>query len=248
MYIANNYVRAKSLEEAWELNQKKNNKIVAGNCWTRLGHGNIGTIISLKDLGLDKIESDKEQIKIGAMVSLREIENNKEILESFGNCVQKAVESIVGVQFRNLATVGGSVWGRFGFSDVLTVFLALGAKVELFKKGIVGIEEFIEMDYDRDVLVSIILPKKGLKASYDSVRLTKTDFPMLNCCVARNGEKMRVVIGAKPTKARFFDCDFNEESDKIVEQFVFGSNLRATEKYRKSVAKVLIERNRRAVM
>ncbi|MFR6443921.1 MAG: hypothetical protein ACLUPB_15335 [Agathobacter rectalis] len=31
------------------------------------------------------------------------------------------------MQFRNVATVGGSIWGRFGFSDVMTIFRALGA-------------------------------------------------------------------------------------------------------------------------
>ena len=34
--------------------------------------------------------------------------------------VREAVRHIVGVQFRNCATVGGSIYGRFGFSDVLT--------------------------------------------------------------------------------------------------------------------------------
>ena len=39
--------------------------------------------------------------------------------------MREAVRHIVGVQFRNCATVGGSVYGRFGFSDVLTLLLAL---------------------------------------------------------------------------------------------------------------------------
>ena len=56
MYIASSYVRAESLDEAWELNQKRNNKIMGGNCWLRMGkNNNINTIISLSKLGLDKI-------------------------------------------------------------------------------------------------------------------------------------------------------------------------------------------------
>lgn len=42
-----------------------------------------------------------------------------------GGAVRESLRHIVGVQFRNLATVGGSIFGRFGFSDVLTMFLAL---------------------------------------------------------------------------------------------------------------------------
>ena len=49
------------------------------------------------------------------------------------DAVKNAVKDIVGVQFRNMATIGGSIWGRFGFSDVLTVFLAMDSYVELYK-------------------------------------------------------------------------------------------------------------------
>ena len=78
MYIASSYVRAESLDEAWELNQKRNNKIMGGNCWLRMGKSNnINTIISLSKLGLDKIEENDSEFKIGAMVTLRQIETWK---------------------------------------------------------------------------------------------------------------------------------------------------------------------------
>ena len=63
MYIASSYVRAESLDEAWELNQKRNNKIMGGNCWLRMGkNNNINTIISLSKLGLDKIEENDDEL------------------------------------------------------------------------------------------------------------------------------------------------------------------------------------------
>ena len=36
--------------------------------------------------------------------------------------------------------MGGSVWGRFGFSDVLTLLLSIDTSVELYKGGIVPLE------------------------------------------------------------------------------------------------------------
>ena len=59
--------------------------------------------------------------------------------------MREAVRSIVGVQFRNLATVGGSIWGRFGFSDVLTLFLALDTRVLLYRAGEISLREFAGM-------------------------------------------------------------------------------------------------------
>ena len=50
------YVRPQSLEEAWELNQKKRHRIVAGMMWLKMGKHSFGTAIDLCDLGLDKIE------------------------------------------------------------------------------------------------------------------------------------------------------------------------------------------------
>ena len=42
---------------------------------------------------------------------------------------------IVGVPFRNCATVGGSVFSRFGFSDLTCALLALDASVVLYRGG-----------------------------------------------------------------------------------------------------------------
>ena len=72
------------------------------------------------------------------MVSLRQLETDTGLNAYTQGAVKDAVKDIVGVQFRNLATVGGSIWGRFGFSDVLTVFLAMDTEVELFQ-----VEEFL---------------------------------------------------------------------------------------------------------
>ena len=142
MITIQKYIRAQSLEEAWQLNQNKRNRILGGMLWLRLGKGTVNTAIDLCDLGLDTIEETAEQFSIGAMATLRDIEMHAGLNAYTSGAVANAVKDIVGVQFRNMATVGGSIWGRFGFSDVLTVFLALDSYVELYKGGIVPLEEF----------------------------------------------------------------------------------------------------------
>ena len=56
MLTFNQYRKVTSLEEAYELNQKKANKIIGGMLWMKMGARNIGTAIDLSGLGLDKIE------------------------------------------------------------------------------------------------------------------------------------------------------------------------------------------------
>ena len=115
MLSFNQYVRAQSLEEAYTLCQKKSNVVLGGMLWLKMQKKNAGTAIDLCDLGLDQIEESEEEYRIGAMVSLRTLENHAGLNALTQGAMAEAVKHIVGVQFRNLATAGGSIYGRFGF-------------------------------------------------------------------------------------------------------------------------------------
>ena len=180
------YKKAESLEEAWQLNQKKTNRVLGGMIWLKMEKINVGTAIDLSGLGLDTIEETDEGFSIGAMVTLRQLELHPGLAAYTDGAVRESVRHIVGVQLRNLATVGGSIYSRFGFSDVLTMFLALNASVELYKGGIVPLAEYAQRPYDRDILVRVIVPKEDAKFCYQSVRNSQTDIPVLTCAAAKN--------------------------------------------------------------
>ena len=201
MMTIREYKRAESLEEAWQLNQKRNNRVIGGMIWLKMENINVGTAIDLSGLGLDKIEETAEDFSIGAMVPLRQIELHEGLNAYTDGAVRESVRHIVGVQLRNLATVGGSIYSRFGFSDVLTMFLALNASVELYKGGIVPLADFVNMPYDRDILVRVIVKKTVAHYSYKSVRISKTDFPVLTCAAALTQEGVQAAVGARPAKA-----------------------------------------------
>ena len=149
MMTIREYKRAESLEEAWQLNQKKANRILGGMIWLKMETINVGTAIDLSGLGLDTIEETDAGFSIGAMVTLRQLETHPGLEAFTHGAVREALRHIVGVQLRNLATVGGSIYSRFGFSDVLTLFLAMDCSVELYKGGIVPLREYAERPYDR---------------------------------------------------------------------------------------------------
>lgn len=145
------YVKVQSLEEAYELNQKRTNKVIGGMLWMKMGSRNIQKAIDLSGLGLDKIEETEEEFRIGCMTTLRDLELHPGLEAYTGGAMKESLRHIVGVQFRNLATVGGSIFGRFGFSDVLTLFLGLDTDVELYKGGIVPLSEFAWSKRDNDI-------------------------------------------------------------------------------------------------
>lgn len=238
------YVKAASLEEAYELNQKRSNRVLGGMLWMRMSDVQVQKAIDLSGLGLDTIEETDTEFIIGAMVTLRELELHSALNDYFENAIRDAVQDIVGVQFRNLATVGGSVFGRFGFSDVLTVLLSLHTSVELYKGGIVPLEEFVQMKRDNDILVNVRIAKTPGHFVYLTHRNTKTDFPVLAVSASKTGEEIRVAVGARPMKAELFGAeDLSEESaKKLAAQVKTDSNMRASAKFRSHLAEVLIKR------
>lgn len=255
MLTIKNYVRPETIEEAYQLCQKKSNVVLGGMLWLKMSNRNVNTAIDLCNLGLHTIKQDKDSYRIGAMVSLRTLEEQKELNSMTQGAFKEALKHIVGVQFRNLATVGGSIYGRFGFSDVLTLFEVLDARVCLYKQGEMSIQEFLEVPRTvRDILTEIIIPKKKMQVSYISQRNTQTDFPVLACAVSKIDGEYRCAVGARPGMAVLFkdekgilDGILTEEKAKafgkdISKRAVFGSNVRAGKEYREKICKVLVKR------
>ena len=253
MITIQNYRKVEDLAEAYELNQKKANRIVGGMMWLRMSKGRVQTAIDLSGLGLDTIEEDVQEFRIGCMTTLRQLELHEGLQKYFGGAVRESVRHIVGTQFRNGATVGGSIFGRFGFSDVLTCFLAMDSYVELYQGGIVPLREFVQMERDRDILVRLIVKKDGRKAVCLSERACSTDFPILVCTVSISEGRVEAAIGARPMKADLIEKKWSVAKDASLEkieeyaalaaaEFKYGTNMRGSAGYRQHLAKVLIKR------
>lgn len=113
MITIKEYVVPKSLDEAYELLISRKNNIILGGCgFLKLGSKNIGSAIDLKDLALDYINETDDSILIGADTSLRTLELNKVIKNYCNGVISNAVSNIVGVQFRSGARVGASVFAK----------------------------------------------------------------------------------------------------------------------------------------
>lgn len=257
MLTIQNYIKADSLSQAYELNQKKSSRIIGGMLWLKMSQLRVQNAIDLSGLGLDTIEESEEEYRIGCMVTLRQLELHPGLNALSQGAMRESVRHIVGVQFRNLATVGGSIYGRYGFSDVLTILLALNARVELFQGGIIPLSVYAAQPKDRDILVRILVPRQPLSCIYLSQRKTRTDFPVLTCALAQREDEISVTIGARPGRAitiadteHILTGSIGEENARAFAAFVrtqvpTGSNMRGSSEYRSLLAEVL---TRRAVL
>ena len=258
MITIKEYFVAASLEEAYnKLTSGKKNIILGGMMWLKMQSKMVPVAIDLSQLGLDKIEEKDDVIEIGAMTSLRQLEKSDILRQYFGDVFKNALSHIVGTQFRNTATIGGSVFSRFGFSDPLTVLLALDTQVELYGAGRMSLEEFMLAKPQKDLLVKLIIKKEQTKVIYKCQRQTATDFPNLTVCVSEREEKYKIVVGARPQKAKLAYEGMKllnegqapvKVADVVAEELNFGDNMRASGAYRKHLAKVLVRRSLEELM
>jgi putative selenate reductase FAD-binding subunit len=249
------YHFAHSLEQADKLlHSDKGNVILGGLLWMRMGRKNYNTGIDLANLGLNGITETEDGVEIGCMATLRQIETSKTLQDCFGKILTDSVSHIVGVQFRNSATIGGSVFSRFSFSDILTALLALEARVHLYRGGTLPLETFIDMPPKKDILVKLTLKKRPWKTSYQSHRMTATDFPVLAAAVGSCEGRWRIALGARPARAKLAlkaaallpekpsDTQIKAACDQVVEELTFGSNQRGKREYRQILATILVKR------
>ena len=241
-----------SLEEAALLLEKSRRNVILGGCgWLKMGNKPIGTAIDLSRLGLDEVKETQESVSAGAMVTLRQLETMEVFRREWGGLLPRAVEGIVGVQFRGMATVGGTVYSRFGFSDVLTALMVLDCRVRLYRGGEVPLEEYAARPRERDILVEVILRRDGRKTAWQTFRNTATDFPVLSVALSRGLSESRIAVGARPGRAalareasRLLGEGASPEAvaDAAAEELAFGTNLRASGWFRQDLCRTLVAR------
>lgn len=256
MFTLTDIVQPTTIEEAYAiLMKRKNNQIIGGSAFLRMGKKRIGTGIELSNLNLDYIKEDEDYVEIGAMTTFRELETSDIIKNNFGYVLNHSVRDIIGVQFRSVVTVGATVFSKYGFSDLIIALLCLDTEIETFGKGRMTLDEFLNKGHEKDLLTKIYIKKNNKKASYKALRNAKSDYPIVNVAVSKLDNTFKICIGARPQVAKeaknaseFLSNNniTNENIDKAVQIAVdelnFGTNMKASKEYRYAMAKVLIKR------
>ncbi len=156
------------LEEAYDLVAGHKGTPVAGGAWLHLGSKHIELAVDLSSCGLRFIADQGDFVEIGAMTTARDLETSEILQTYFGPLFKHAVEHIVGVQLRNLITLGGTVAGKYGFSDLMTALLALDARVVMFGREAVELSSFLASVRDVPFLLEKVLVRKNVQSAFAS--------------------------------------------------------------------------------
>lgn len=252
MFTFANFFPASTIEEAYaELMKNRKNVLLGGTSYLRMGNTNYNTAVDISNVtDIDKITEKEDSFEIGAMVSFRQLEIDKNLYQWFP-VISTAVSDIVGVQLRNNVRIGATVFTKHGFSDLITALLSLDTYVVLHKGGELKLEDFLkEKETRRDILVKVIIKKEKLKTSFQCVRKSKADYSVLNMAVSRDeAGNMRVAVGSRPSRAvlahktmEFLKDNFDEKQagEILQREIVFGSNMRGTKEYRELLGAALL--------
>ena len=93
MITIREYARPATLEEAWQLNQKRPNRVLGGMLWLKMEKISVGTAIDLSALGLDTIEETDTEFAIGAMATLRSLETHAALNAATNGAMREAVRA-----------------------------------------------------------------------------------------------------------------------------------------------------------
>jgi CO/xanthine dehydrogenase FAD-binding subunit len=190
-------------EAAGLLFSREDSCLIAGGAYVRLGSRRVGLAVDLSKAGLDFLRDGSAGLEIGAMTTLSTIETDPRISRYSSGILSRAAAGIMGVQLRNSATIGGTVMGRYGFSDILPVLLALEARLVFYRSGMIPIGDFLEMRQpERDLLLHIVLPKGESRGAFLSLRNVSTDFSLINAAAVVGDGGWRIAVGSRPAAAR----------------------------------------------
>lgn len=249
----NNYYQPTSLEDAYrKLKENEKNALIAGGLWMKKMDGNYETLIDLSSLGLNEIKEDEKYVRVGPMVSLREFEVSPLIKSLNDGVLSFAVSEVMGPAFRNQATIGGSIFGRYPFSDVIAGLLTLDVTLKLYPEGEMSLEDYLNLRGKPDFIIKeILIKKEKAKSFFKKVKTTALDFPLLNIAVSKRNGELYIAVGSRPMVAALAHKAMEaykagksalEVATIASEELSFASSNNISKEYRLDLCKVYVAR------
>ncbi|HVP76482.1 MAG TPA: xanthine dehydrogenase family protein subunit M [Thermodesulfobacteriota bacterium] len=230
-------------------------------------------LISLKGIAEMKgIQDEKEGMKIGALVTLGEIEHSKIIQERY-RVLWDAVQVMASLQVRSLGTIGGNLCSAAPSADTAPPLIVLDASVEIISsngKRKVLVEKFFKGPGESvlipgEILTQITIPnpvKKSGGAYLKLMRRAAMDLAQVGIAAwlsidsekrTCRGAKIALgAVGSTPIRALkaeqvLLNKELNEtvgrEAGKIAAQEANPrSSMRASKEYRREMIEVLTKR------
>jgi probable selenate reductase FAD-binding subunit len=244
------YLLPETVEEALEY-LKKGVPLAGGTALTPQ-RKDVGAVVDLRKLNLDRMQVEDGWVEIGATIKLQAmVETELNIPE----ILKEVCKLEAGWNLRNMATLGGTIMSADGRSPMLTTLLALDAQVVQEPDSVIQpLEKLLLTRQDVQLITQIKFQVPSM-LFYDQVARAPADFPLINAAVAswKHEEEERVSValggyGAHPIKldviAEVLNQEGNVQSAMEVARAAFrnAGDAWASAAYRSDVAGTMVKR------
>ena len=202
-------------------------------------------LVSLRRLGLDRIEVANGELRVGSMVTLRALEKSAVVGKGWP-VITRTLRTLSNVRVRNVATLGGHLAHGDPHMDLPPLLSVLGAIVTIAgpkgeRKAPV---EALYAGYLETTLVTgeiitgVTVPAMGSRRAAYLKCTTRSadDWPALGVAVLVDGQKTDIVVSAatdKPTRLA---------SVEAAEGLRIESDLHGSAEYKKQLLRVYLKR------
>ena len=275
-----NYHKPKDLNEALKLLKEiKDAKPIAGGTDLmvdmKIGRMKTGNLIDISNLKeLRKIEFHKDNVIIGAAVTLQEIINDERIRREIP-ILAEAAESMGSWQIRNVATIGGNICNASPAADMAPPLMVLNSKLKISSINgdrIIPVEKFFKGPRQtelmaEEILTEIIVPRESCNAGMKFMKIGRRRAHTLSIVATAVAvrttedkiEYVRIALNSiAPTPIRAYKTEEEligsriDEVDvkvkKLTEEIKPISDVRASAEYRREMAvKITMEALKKSI-
>ena len=236
------YLRPASLAEALSLKQEFGDraKYLFGGVFQPKLEENLEVLIDLQNAGLDSVEWNEIDLKIGGMATLKTLEETLG-LAGFG----EALRIEFGMNVRNSLSLSNFLAQTNGRSPILCCLLALETSVvTLNKPEEVSLLSFLHERTGNDQVIQILVPEPA-NFAFDSVGRSPKDLPIVCVAAAQTADgAINIAVGGTMEvmpgfKLHNFDDDGQAEIRAV---FADAQDDWASSEYRQEVGAVLLSR------
>jgi carbon-monoxide dehydrogenase medium subunit len=256
-----------------ELKDKKSSVLAGGTDlipWLRAKAKEAEYLVDLEDAGLNQIAFDKDNARIGAMVTFATLCQHPEVGKKLPS-IAEAAGQVGAVQTRTLATIGGNLCAGVPSLDSAPSLLVLDAQFRLQSKGkerMVPAEKFFlgprrTVLQPGEIMTEIVIPIQAVfRASFQRMgRRRALTLSIVNCAagVSLGGgseiAKARIALGAvAPTPIRAYKAEQLLQGSMVTPELLAEAaamaatetspigDLRASADYRRKISAVLVRR------
>jgi len=202
-------------------------------------------LVSLRRLGLDRMEVVNGELRIGSMVTLRKLETSEDVKRGWP-VITRTLRTLSNVRVRNVATLGGHLAHGDPHMDLPPLLSVLGASVAIAgPKGERNAPvEALYAGYLEttlaagEIITGVTVPAMGSRRAAYLKCTTRSadDWPALGVAVLVDGQKTDIVVSAatdKPTRLA---------SVEAAEGLRIESDLHGSADYKKQLLRVYLKR------